>query len=141
MPARPRKPCRQSGCGALIAGGEHYCLKHAKAKQSDDAARRGTAAQRGYDSAWTKARAHYLRAHPLCVHCQRDNQVTEATVVDHIIAHRLKDALDSGNDVLIARARALFWDSAGNWQSLCKTHHDIKTAAEDGGFGRARKVV
>jgi 5-methylcytosine-specific restriction protein A len=139
MPARPRKPCRQAGCRELIAGGEHYCAAHTKAKQTNDTARRGTAAQRGYDSAWTKARGHYLRVHPLCVHCKRDGRVVAATVVDHIIAHRLKDALDSGDDATIAKARSLFWDSANNWQSLCKTHHDIKTATKDGGFGRARK--
>ena len=34
---------------------------------------------------------------------------TPATVVDHVIPHR--------ND------QKLFWDS-GNWQGLCKLHHD-----------------
>jgi 5-methylcytosine-specific restriction protein A len=47
----------------------------------------------------------------------------------------LKDALDSGDELRITEARRLFWDSK-NWQSLCKHHHDVKTATEDGGFGR-----
>lgn len=41
--------------------------------------------------------------------------------VDHIIPHK-------GDP-------ELFWDQ-DNWQSLCKPHHDRKTATEDGGFGR-----
>lgn len=97
---------------------------------------RGTAHERGYTSAWSKARGFYLRKHPLCVRCKGDGKVVAATVVDHIIPHKLRDALDSGNIEAIAKARALFWDSAGNWQSLCKPHHDAKTVLEDGGFGR-----
>jgi 5-methylcytosine-specific restriction protein A len=43
-----------------------------------------------------------------------------AIVVDHIIPHK-------GN-------YKLFWDKS-NWQSLCKSCHDKKTAREDGAFG------
>lgn len=80
---------------------------------------RETSAQRGYDSKWRKARAGYLRSHPLCVmHLQRGRTVA-ATVVDHIIPHK-------GDN-------ALFWDH-GNWQSLCKSCHDIhKQRAEKSG--------
>jgi 5-methylcytosine-specific restriction protein A len=47
--------------------------------------------------------------------------VRAANVVDHIVPHK-------GD-------QALFWDK-NNWQSLCKPHHDAKTAREDGGWGR-----
>ncbi|MFE0394738.1 HNH endonuclease [Paenibacillus lactis] len=60
---------------------------------------------------------------PLCVQCYRDNRVSAATVVDHIIPHK-------GD-------QALFWDRQ-NWQALCKKCHDIKTVREDGGFGNGR---
>jgi len=83
---------------------------------------RGTSAQRGYGYRWQKARAHYLRAHPLCKRCDAEDRAVAATVVDHVVPHR--------GDM------ALFWDP-DNWQPLCKRHHDIKTATEDGGFGRA----
>lgn len=72
------------------------------------------------------------------MHCQHDGILTAATVVDHVIPHRLKQAIDSGDPARIEAARKLFWDSDGNWCSLCKRHHDIKTATEDGGFGRQR---
>ena len=82
---------------------------------------RETAAQRGYDSRWQKARAGYLRAHPLCIHCEREGRTVAANEVDHIVPHK-------GDMVL-------FWDNS-NWQSLCKPCHSAKTALEDGGFGR-----
>jgi 5-methylcytosine-specific restriction protein A len=68
--------------------------------------------QRGYGSRWNRARAMYLRAHPLCVECLKENQVTAAREVDHIVAH--KGDYD------------LFWDEA-NWQPLCKSCHSRKT--------------
>lgn len=78
-----------------------------------------------YGAMWRKARAHFLRSHPLCMcaECKSEGLIVSATVVDHVIPHR--------GDV------RLFWDQT-NWQSLTKPCHDRKTAREDGGFGRAR---
>ncbi len=70
---------------------------------------RESSSKRGYGSRWQKARAAYLRKHPLCIEHSKLGQVVKATVVDHIKAHR-------GDMVL-------FWDSS-NWQSLCKHCHD-----------------
>jgi 5-methylcytosine-specific restriction protein A len=70
---------------------------------------RESAAKRGYDHRWRKAREHFLRLHPLCVFCTAEKVVTLATVVDHIAPHR--------GDF------KLFWNQ-GNWQPLCKVHHD-----------------
>ncbi|WP_201747268.1 HNH endonuclease [Glaciimonas sp. PCH181] len=136
MPKRAKSICRQASCGALVDS-PGFCIKHKRDRQQEDAVQRGTAHERGYTSAWSKARSFYLRKHSLCVRCQGVGNVVAATVVDHIIPHKLKDALDSGNIEAIAKARALFWDSVENWQSLCKPHHDAKTVLEDGGFGRA----
>jgi CRISPR/Cas system-associated endonuclease/helicase Cas3 len=55
--------------------------------------------------------------------CQEQGRVTAATVVDHIIPHKLKEALRSGDSQAIAKAQKLFW-SRKNWQGLCKQHHD-----------------
>lgn len=121
MPIRPKRPCTYPGCRELTAEGNR-CPAHRKAQRQYEDRNRGTAAQRGYDSQWRKARKGYLRKHPVCVQCLEEGQVIEATIVDHIIPHK-------GD-------KALFWDSS-NWQPLCKRHHDIKTVKEDGGFGRA----
>ena len=69
---------------------------------------RATSTERGYNNRWRKARATYLRNHPLCkMHLDR-GRIIPATVVDHIQPHR-------GN-------QKLFWDTA-NWQSLCAECH------------------
>lgn len=109
MPMTPKRPCRYPGCPNLCDRGV-YCEEHRKEYSSD--ALRGGAYVRGYDSQWRRARAAFLKKHPLCVQCQKDGRLTPATVVDHIIPHR-------GD-------RVLFWDER-NWQPLCKDCHDKKT--------------
>lgn len=81
--------------------------------------RRGTAAQRGYGHKWRKASKRFLQNHPLCRYCEQEGRITPATVVDHIKPHK-------GHS-------GLFWDT-DNWQPLCKTHHDEKTAREQGHY-------
>ncbi|VFS89174.1 HNH endonuclease [Kluyvera cryocrescens] len=76
-----------------------------------------------YGSKWDRGRQSFLRAHPLCVMCQEQGKVAAATVVDHIIPHKLKEALRSGGKDALSKAQKLFWDQK-NWQGLCKPHHD-----------------
>lgn len=109
MPVNPKRPCRYSGCPNLCVSGV-YCEEHRKEWSHD--ALRGGAYARGYDARWRKARAHYLRQHPLCAECRQNGKLTPANVVDHIIPHR-------GD-------KAQFWDQK-NWQPLCKRCHDQKT--------------
>lgn len=58
-----------------------------------------------YGSKWDRERLIFIRAHPLCVMCQEQGRVTAATVVDHIIPHKLKEALRSGDSQAIAKAQ------------------------------------
>jgi 5-methylcytosine-specific restriction protein A len=76
---------------------------------------RPSAARRGYGPRWRRARAAYLRRHPLCVSCAAAGRLEPATVVDHVVPHRG----DPG----------LFWNP-GNWAALCKRCHNRKTARE-----------
>ncbi len=116
---RPLRPCSYPGCGVL--GEETRCEKHRQQERQEADARRGSAASRGYDSRWTKARATFLRSNPLCAECGRSGRVMAAIVVDHIQPHR-------GDQIL-------FWDR-NNWQPLCKTCHDsIKQREERRGEG------
>lgn len=85
--------------------------------------RRGSSSERGYTSAWQRAREGFLRAHPLCADHQARGMSVAATVVDHIKAPRLKEATASGDAARIDEARGLFWDRT-NWQPLCKACHD-----------------
>ncbi len=110
MPMKPKKPCRHPGCPKLTDG--LYCEEHEALHRGD----RASSSKRGYNRQWQKARARYLKAHPLCVQCLKEGYAVTATVVDHIRPHR-------GDPVL-------FWDEK-NWQSLCKSCHDKKTWNEN----------
>ena len=123
-PQKAKRPCLSSGCKDF-ASNKGYCDKHqSRVKQRDRD--RGTAHQRGYDAEWKKHRDQFLLEHPLCVECRRKGYVMPATVVDHITPHK-------GDKVL-------FWDK-NNWQSLCKSCHDRKTATEDKGSWSYQQTV
>ena len=123
-PQKAKRPCLSSGCKDF-ASNKGYCDKHqSRVKQRDRD--RGTAHQRGYDAEWKKHRDQFLLEHPLCVECRRKGYVMPATVVDHITPHK-------GDKVL-------FWDK-NNWQPLCKSCHDRKTATEDRGSWSYQQTV
>lgn len=62
--------------------------------------------------AWKVKRAAQLASEPLCRKCKESKTLTAATVADHIVPHNGDWELFIG----------------GELQSLCKTHHDEKTA-------------
>ena len=116
MPRAAPRGCLHPGCrGYAVVRG--YCDDHRRDRHAYDLDR-GTSHQRGYGADWRKARDGWLREHPTCVHCLRAGRLVPATVVDHIIPHK-------GNT-------ELFWDET-NWQSLCESCHNRKTASEDMG--------
>lgn len=121
MPISAPKVCGHPGCNALVRDGSGRCEAHRRVDARAMDARRGSANERGYGSRWQKAREGFLRLHPLCVRHEVRGEVVLATVVDHITPHR--------GDM------TLFWQRT-NWQPLCKQCHDLKTALEDGAFGR-----
>jgi len=102
----PRKPPRLCACGHRVASGARCpCERKRDAERKARFDRtRPNSSQRGYSGTWEKARAAFLRRHPLCVMCG-----ARATVVDHKTPHK--------GDT------ALFWDRA-NWQSLCGPCHN-----------------
>ncbi len=112
MPWSARRGCRQAGCKNLAERGHAWCAEHAPRPRYDE--RRGTAHERGYIAEWRRASREFLKEHPLCAECLREGRIQAAEVVDHIEPHR-------GN-------MNLFWD-VENWQSLCKTCHNRKTAS------------
>lgn len=118
MAQKPLRPCQHPGCPALTRDG--YCPKHKPVKMG----RRVSAQWHGWYSLpiWTDdLRPAQLMREPFCRECAKQyppgdpRRRTRATVVDHIKPHR-------GD-------WQLFTDPA-NHQSLCKRHHDQKTARE-----------
>ena len=117
MAEKPLRPCRHAGCPELTRAG--WCPKHRPRHQ-----RRTSADYHGWYMLpiWTKRlRPAQLLREPWCRECARvhppddPRHRTRATVVDHIVPHR-------GD-------WEKFIDPA-NHQSLCKRHHDQKTALE-----------
>lgn len=85
MPGKPRVPCGHPGCPELIEPGTKFCEKH---KPLHPEITR-PAAKRGYGSRWQKASKAFLQSHPLCAECLKQGRYTKATVVDHIVPHRV----------------------------------------------------
>jgi 5-methylcytosine-specific restriction protein A len=123
LPSKSKAPCRKVGCRELVVGGG-YCPSCRKGEGRRREERRDSSNERGYTSAWRRARKGYLAKHPICRACRdkKDGLIVVATEVDHIIPHR-------GD-------KDLFWDS-GNWQPLCKPCHSQKTSVENG-WGKRR---
>ncbi|WP_027718763.1 HNH endonuclease [Desulfovirgula thermocuniculi] len=82
MPKLPT-PCSYSGCPNLVEAGKRYCPEHMRQYYRHQSEKRGTAAQRGYDSRWQRVREMYLRRHPLCELCEQEGRITPATIVHH----------------------------------------------------------
>lgn len=141
MPRTRPKPCLHTGCAMLVPSGKggrcplHTPVRLEERREKDR--ERGSSAKRGYSYRWQKARTTFLMREPLCKVCSTMLRPVEATEVDHIIPHRLGDAINSGDPLRTHAAQALFWDSS-NWQALCGPCHSAKTVREDGGFGRTR---
>ena len=117
MADRPLRPCRHAGCSELTRDG--WCPKHKPRHQ-----RRVSEDYHAWYTlpVWTRRlRPQQLVGEPFCRVCARvypagdPRSRTRATVVDHIVPHR-------GD-------WSLFVDPS-NLQSLCKHHHDQKTARE-----------
>lgn len=122
MPMKALRPCREPGCVGYAAPGSGLCEKHRREREQE---RRDERCPLYSTARWRRERGLFLRAHPLCAQCARQGRTRAASQVDHIRPHQ-------GDP-------ALFWDQA-NWQSLCLACHSRKTAAEDGGFGHARRA-
>ena len=122
MARLPLKPCRHAGCPVLTRDG--WCEKHRPRYE-----RRESATWHGWYSLpiWTEnLRPAQLLREPFCRECAAHGKRTRATVVDHVKPHR-------GD-------WALFVDET-NLQSLCKHHHDRKTAREQAQDRRAARTV
>ena len=68
---------------------------------------------------WRKAAKRFKLKNPLCVHCDALGIATQVKVVDHIVP------INKGGERL---------DEA-NFQSLCESCHNKKSALEKGGYG------
>ncbi|MFN3071916.1 HNH endonuclease signature motif containing protein [Serratia sp. J2] len=115
MPSHPLKRCTYPGCRNRVKSGR--CPEHKRQANAALTASRGTRTERGYSNRWGQYRLAYLKAHPLCVMCEKEGRYAPAKIVDHIIP------IEGESDVL-------FWP-ASNHQGLCVSHHSRKTTTQD----------
>ncbi len=115
MPVHPLKRCTYPGCRQRVKTGR--CDEHKREASASLTAARGTRTARGYSNRWSRYRLMYLKAHPLCVNCEKVGRYVPAKVVDHIIP------IDGEVDVL-------FWPES-NHQGLCPSCHSKKTTTQD----------
>lgn len=127
MNRKANRACREPSCVGYAVHGSPYCSQHAAAHaRAFRLSEHRKAAARLYRTGqWQALRRQQLTMQPFCAECQRAGRYTLASEVDHVVPHR--------ND------EQLFFDAV-NLQSLCHSCHSIKTAREDGGFGRARHI-
>jgi 5-methylcytosine-specific restriction protein A len=78
MHNKPLKECMHPGCHVLTT--ENRCPNHKRAKYY---APRETSNSRGYNYAWGKIRAVYLKSNPLCEDCLIKEIRTIAALVHH----------------------------------------------------------
>lgn len=106
MATRSPHFCCHSGCSTLTT--DTYCTKHTPMhdRRNDS---RDSAADRGYDTKWRKARDRYLRLHPLCEQCELHGKIRIANMVHHI------KPIDEGGPRLDPR----------NFMALCRDCHEI----------------
>ena len=115
MPDLPLKPCAAPFCSRLVRSGR--CEEHTRSSWSR--LPRGQWDRFYSSSAWRSARKAQLIREPNCRVCG-----APATTVDHIEAFRP----DVGGSPL----------DPANLQSLCRRHHDEKSAHERNDRARAR---
>lgn len=111
-------PPRICSCGRVVARNVVCECQRTQTRERNARhdASRPSAAARGYNHEWRKARAEYLTTHPHCRECSSHGVTRPASVVDHIIPHR-------GD-------KRLFWHRT-NWQPLCgPCHNSIKQRLE-----------
>jgi len=116
---RTSKPCRKCR-KALTRCPSGYCEKCKPDEETNWGGwqqQKGNRHARGYGSSWDKLRLTILeRDEGLCQICLKEDIITRATHIDHIVPKAR-----GGTDV------------HGNLQALCKACHDRKTATERGG--------
>ena len=84
MPRKPKRPCAYQGCPKLTD--ERYCDEHKKLEaKMYDRYRRSPEHRKRYGYQWRKIRRAFLSEHPFCEMCRKDERLTIATEVHHIL--------------------------------------------------------
>lgn len=112
MPRKPKRPCSHPSCPELVEG--RFCEKHRKEEQRRyNKYERDPDTNKRYGRRWREIRNRYIKAHPLCEQCLKEELATIAEEVHHIIP------LSRGGT-----------HEDDNLMSLCKSCHSRITVSE-----------
>ena len=115
----PRPQCSQYHCHQPAQAGSSLCEQHAPLKTTKEQRRLSNAEYK--KAAWISIRAAQLSKEPLCAACMHEGRVNAAEHVDHLFAWNQINAAAFKLNI---------------FQSLCHTHHSIKTSLEQKGTFR-----
>lgn len=91
MPNRPMTICKHPGCTRAVPYGNRYCEFHrdcgeiANKRKQYDTLLRPKGHRFYHTKQWRKCRNEYIRSHPLCEECLKNNRTELATEVHHIV--------------------------------------------------------
>ena len=114
MPTAPlNTKCRELGCKNDKTSRSTFCAEH-----GGGITEKGRENSKLYSTGyWQKQRRAQLSKEPLCAACLLEGRVVQAEAIDHVFPHRQNAEKFKTN---------LF-------QSLCTTHHTLKTQEENEG--------
>ena len=105
MPKKPKRPCQFNSCPMLTDG--LYCSEHQKhVNKHYNKFQRDPDSNKRYGRSWKRIRDRYIKAHPLCEKCEKDERLTPAGEVHHILP------LSRGGN-----------NETSNLMALCKSCH------------------
>lgn len=110
MPRKPSRPCRYPGCPNFCEPGAVYCPEHMKDGSVNLREKwRGSAASRGYDSRWRRARMAFLQAHPLCAECMADTIRQAMYAADFYLVEETDRGYNQPAYETATRTYTVFW--------------------------------
>lgn len=119
MPSTPPTQCSHYHCKSPCTKGSAFCLEHSPPKTTTKDRHSFNAHYK--TAAWAKQRAIQLSKQPLCQACLLNNQITQAEHIDHLFKWS---------------ALGEYAFKANIFQSLCHSHHSIKSNLELKGIFR-----
>lgn len=118
VPRKPKRPCRYPGCSRLTDG--QYCEEHRREENTRyNKYERDPESNRRYGRAWKRVRDRYISGHPLCEECLKQNRITPAEEVHHILPLSQGGTHDTANLMALCKSchSRISAESGDRWHS------------------------
>lgn len=103
MPRKPKRPCSYPGCPELTD--HRYCESHKSlANRNYNKYQRDPESNKRYGRSWKRIRDRYIKLHPFCEECEKNDLLTKAKEVHHIIPLSRGGTHDTSNLLSLCRS-------------------------------------